>query len=289
MSAEQTITWQQLWDETSALIGSRNQARWLCEQSSGYDGDEFRKSLNEPATQRCVAHLDVMVQRVRAGEPLQYVLGRWSFRHLDLMVDPRVLIPRPETEQIVDIALELLAQANAPVLVADLGTGSGAIGLAIVDEMPRDKVQVWLTDASGEALEVARANSAGLGMKANCVSVAQGDWCEALPQDLKGKFNLIVSNPPYIAEGDLEVEAIVREYEPAGALFAGREGLDDIKAITFHASEWLLPGGWLLLEIGHQQDQMVSSLLTEAGFLNIQVRRDIAGRNRFVLGQAPSI
>ncbi|MFZ1489146.1 MAG: hypothetical protein WAS51_04340, partial [Ilumatobacteraceae bacterium] len=127
------MTWRRLWTETAAALDDRRAARWMCEVASALEGDEFFAALDEPATQRMVAHLDAMVARRRAGEPLQYVLGRWSFRRLDLLVDQRVLIPRPETELVAEAALhearELLVHRDS-VTVADLGTGSGAIGLS---------------------------------------------------------------------------------------------------------------------------------------------------------------
>ena len=141
-----TTSWRELLAETTAAVGERPAARWLCEVASG--ADRIEDVLDEPATQRMVAHLDAMLARYRAGEPLAYVLGRWSFRHLDLAVDRRVLIPRPETEVVAGVAIELARTLPPPIVVADLGTGSGAIGLALADELPLDGVTVWLTDAS---------------------------------------------------------------------------------------------------------------------------------------------
>ena len=129
------------------MVGARHEARWLCEVATALDGDEFVRGLDEPATERMVAHLDAMVARYRAGEPLQYVLGRWSFRRLDLAVDRRVLIPRPETELVAEVAIELARRVEPPRLVADLGTGSGAIGLSMAVELPLDGTTVWITDA----------------------------------------------------------------------------------------------------------------------------------------------
>ena len=161
-----TISWRELWNETAARVG-RPQARWLCGVASGRDGDEFLASLDIAATARAVAHLDAMLARLDAGEPLQYVLGRWGFRHLDLMVDRRVLIPRPETETVVEVALRLARPLEFPIVCADLGTGSGAIGLSLAHELPQSGVTVWMTDRSSDALDVARANAAGIGRAAS--------------------------------------------------------------------------------------------------------------------------
>lgn len=275
-----TTSWRQLWDETASAVGSRPQARWLCEVASGADGDEFVAELDAPATERMVAHLDAMLARLRAGEPLQYVLGRWAFRHVELMVDRRVLIPRPETELVVDVALETLGRRSRPLVVADLGTGSGAIGLSLAVELPLDGVTVWITDVSGEALDVARANLAGIGRHAANVRVAQGSWFDALPRELHGGLDLVVANPPYIALDDPEVDDAVREHEPASALFSGAAGLDAIAEIVAQAPRWLRPGGSLVLEIGHAQADDVGGLLRDGPFDEIGIRRDLAGRDR---------
>ncbi len=287
-----TISWQQLWDQTAALHG-RPQARWLCEEASGAFGDEFTDVLADPATERQVAHLDAMLARLAQGEPLQYVLGHWSFRTLDLLVDRRVLIPRPETELVAEAALRLAHEALAqwperPVPVADLGTGSGAIGLSLAAEGPRGVLEVWLTDVSEDALHVARANAAGLGIAGSRVRFAHGHWFAALPAHLQGSFAVVVSNPPYIAHDDQRVEPSVREWEPASALFADGDGLADIATIAEGAAGWLRPGGWLVLEIGSGQGESVRAVLAGAGLTEVEIRRDLAGLERIALGRRPS-
>ena len=141
-----TVSIRELLGRTADVIGSRHEARWLCEVAVGLDGDELDAVLDERATVRTVAHLDAMVARYRSGEPLQYVLGRWSFRHLDLAVDRRVLIPRPETEFVAGLAVDVAKRVAGPRTVADLGTGSGAIGLSLAVELPVADTVVWLTD-----------------------------------------------------------------------------------------------------------------------------------------------
>ncbi len=282
MGAEGTVTWRELLDETAAVVGARNEARWLCEEASGYFGSEFHEVLDEAATKRSVAHLDAMVARVRAGEPLQYVLGHWSFRGLDLMVDPRVLIPRPETELIVDLAKKAISSEAHGAIAVDLGTGSGAIGLALAMELPRGSAEIWITDSSSDALEVASANLAGTGVRGNNVHVALGDWYEALPHMIRGRVALIVSNPPYIAAGDSEVEQIVSDYEPHGALFAGSTGLEDLTVIINGSRDWLSSNGALVVEIGHRQGTDAKRLATEAGFEDVTIHQDLAGKDRFL-------
>ncbi len=276
------LTWRQLWADTAKVLDDRPAARWLCETACGLDGDEFTAALDEPATERMVKHLDEMVGRYRSGEPLAYAMGRWSFRRVELMIDRRVLIPRPETELVAEAAIEL-ARRVSPRRVADLGTGSGAIGLALAYELPIDNTEVWLTDASTDALDVARANAAGLGRAAANVRFGQGSWWSALPSELRGTFDVVVSNPPYIAVDDSEVDESVREWEPASALFAGGDGLDDIRAIMTGVREWLKPGGWLVLEIGYRQGDAVLALASECGLVNAEVRNDLAHRPRILI------
>ena len=282
MRADGTVIWRELLEETAAVVGARNEARWLCEEASGYFGSEFHEVLDEAATKRSVAHLDAMVARVRTGEPLQYVLGHWSFRELDLMVDPRVLIPRPETELIVDLAKKAMSADAHGAIAVDLGTGSGAIGLALAMELPRGSAEIWITDSSRDALEVASANLAGLGVRGNNVHVALGDWYEALPNAIRGRVALIVSNPPYIAAGDSEVDQIVSDYEPHSALFAGSTGLEDLTVIINGSRDWLSPNGALVVEIGHRQGSEAKRLATEAGFEDVTIQQDLAGKDRFL-------
>jgi release factor glutamine methyltransferase len=289
-----TVTWRELWEETAAALGERPQARWLCETASGLFGDEFIDGLDDRATERMVSQLDAMVARYRAGEPLQYVLGHWSFRRLDLLVDRRVLIPRPETELVAEVALERARAAarradggRAPIALADLGTGSGAIGLSLAAELPITGVTVWLTDASADAVAVARANAAGLGRAAANIRVAEGSWFGALPDDLRGHLDVVVANPPYIAEGDPEVTDAVTEWEPPAALYAGVDGLDDIRAIAADAPRWLRRGGSLVLEIGHRQGPAVSEILTVAGLADVEIRKDLAGLDRIAVATRP--
>ena len=281
-----TVTWRELWVETTALIVDRAQARWLCEVASGsIDGDEFLARLDEAATVRMVAHLDAMTARLHTGEPLQYVLGEWSFRRITLAVDRRVLIPRPETELVAEVALAKAFQVGPTRVVADLGTGSGAIGLSLAHELPLEGTTVWITDADQDALDVARANIAGLGRAGVNVRVAHGSWFDALPDGLS--FDVIVSNPPYVAVGSPDLEATVGDWEPHVALFAGPDGLDDIRRIISGALTRIRSGGWLVLEIGADQGKAVAALLVTAGFREVIVYPDLAGLDRIALGRRP--
>jgi release factor glutamine methyltransferase len=225
-----------------------------------------------------------MLQRFASGEPLQYVMGRWAFRQLDLLVDKRVLIPRPETELIVDIVKSHLGAKREAITLVDLGTGSGAIGLSLLHELPLGAATVWMTDESEDALHVARANAAGIGRPAIGARFAHGNWCDALPAELVGVCDVVVSNPPYIAEGDAEVEASVLQWEPSDALFAGVDGLADIAQIVQTAPKWLAAGGMLVTEMGYTQASAIQQLFSAAGFTHVTVHQDLTGRDRFVSG-----
>jgi release factor glutamine methyltransferase len=272
-------------DEGSAAIDARR----IVERASGFEGAEYVLGLDDAATERGVHYFDLMLERRLAGEPLQYVVGRWGFRQLDLLVDSRVLIPRPETEVVTELALSELdrRRANAheddrALLAVDLGTGSGAIGLSLAAE--REGLDIWLTDRSVDALAVARANLAGLGRAATRVRVADGDWFGALPSELLGAIDVVVSNPPYVAVGD-PLPAVVRDWEPTGALLAGDDGLDDLRVIVAEAPRWLRPGGALVLELDPRQADAVAGLALDAGFAAAQVHPDLLGRARAVVAR----
>ena len=213
-----------------------------------------------------------------SGEPVAYLVGHREFWNLDLAVSPAVLIPRPETERLVELALERIA-TDREVRVADLGAGSGAIALAIASERPR--ARVLATDASADALAVARANAERL--RLGNVAFAQGDWCDALGD---ARFDVIVSNPPYIAEDDPHLRAGDLPREPRAALASGVDGFDAIRRIVACAPSHLEPDGWLLLEHGWDQATSTRALLERAGFVDVESARDDAGHERVTLGRA---
>ncbi len=283
MDPDDAATWRRLLAGTVEAVGDAVHARWICESAAGATPDELRTMLDDVATQRMVVQLDEMVARARTGEPIQYVLGSWGFRRLDLAVDDRVLIPRPETELVAEIAIDRAASFGPIRTVADLGTGSGAIGLALADELPVAGTTVWMTDVAPPALEVARANVAGIGRSGANVRISEGSWTDALPT--WPAFDVIVTNPPYVADASDEIETIVSEWEPVQALFAGPDGLDDIRVIVPSANERLRPGGWLVLEHGHDQGAAVRSLMTSAGFVDVETTSDLAGHPRATSGR----
>lgn len=209
--------------------------------------------------------------RRAAGEPLAYIVGHKEFFGLQLQVDSRVLVPRPDTETLVDWALERLAVQGLPAdaQVLDLGTGSGAIALAL--KKTRPALAVTAVDASADALAVASTNALAQNL---AISFVEGSWLAPV----SGQFHLIASNPPYVAEGDSHLAALT--HEPLSALTAGSDGLDDIRAIIAQAPPHLHTGGWLLLEHGYDQAAAVRTLLTQRGFALVQSRTDLAGTER---------
>ena len=253
------------------------EARWLIERVSGYGPAELVVRGNEPVGTRSVAFFDQLLARRVKGEPLQYVLGRWAFRTLDLFVDANVLIPRPETEMVAGLAIDALRIHDAP-LVADLGTGSGAIACSLAVELPT--ARVWASDVSRGALQVARANVAGLGRAGARVTVCEGSWFDALPEDLIENLDVIISNPPYVASTDW-LPAEVRDWEPALALFGpGPEGHDHIEHLIDRAPQWLAPGGTLVIEMQPNQTEWAVSRAIKAGLLDTHVVCDLADRPR---------
>lgn len=225
-----------------------------------HDGDTLDETQQRQFT--------VLCGRRAAGEPLAYIARRKEFFGLDLMVDARVLVPRPDTETLVEWAVEVLGATPSP-RVADLGTGSGAIALAIKSRRP--DAQVLATDRSRDALEVASANAQALRL---AVEFRCASWLDGID----GRFDLIVSNPPYVAAGDPHLAGL--SHEPAAALVAGAGGLDDLRAIAGQAPARLRPLGWLLLEHGYDQAAAVRELLTSAGFSQVASRRDLGGIER---------
>ena len=231
---------------------------------------------DDVADQALADQFRASVLRRAAGEPLAYLVGYKEFFGLEFAVDARVLVPRPDTETLVQWALDVLQSSpSACPGVLDLGTGSGAVAIAIAQHTACTMTAV---DASEDALAVATTNARRLCAK---VSFVQSNWL----QDIKGHFDCIVSNPPYIAENDAHLAAL--RHEPACALSAGADGLDDIRTIIADAPAHMHPGGWLLLEHGYNQAQAVRTLLLQRGWRRVQSRADLAGIIRCSGGQWP--
>ena len=290
-------TWRDLVDEAVTTLARAEipdpevSARWIGHEATGTSAATWHEVIDQPATKRQLVSFDRMVERRSGGEPLQYVLGSWGFRTLDLMVDRRVLIPRPETEVVAGQALVELDRIVAArrgdddraAIAADLGTGSGAIGLSLAAERPG--TEIWLTDVSEDALAVARANLAGLGRAGSGVRLAQGDWFGALPDELVGGLSLVVANPPYVAAAD-ELDPEVAGWEPELALLAPDEGRAHLAHLVAEALGWLTGDGALVLELDPRQ---ADDLAERAGptYHEVEVIHDLAGRARALVARRP--
>jgi release factor glutamine methyltransferase len=233
------------------------------------------------------ARYDEAGERRASGYPSQYITGHQEFWGLDLIVTPAVLIPRPETEHIVEVVTDIARaadysnQGGRPKLV-DVGTGSGAIALALAKELPN--ADVLAVDVSAEALEVARANAARLQL-ASRICFQQSDVLDAVSRD--GSFDFVVSNPPYVALSEADkVQDVVKKYEPKVAVFAGEHGLDIIRKLIPQAHEALRPGGYLVMEIGYSMSEAVMKIMD--GFDDVHAVPDLAGIPRVVVGRKPT-
>ena len=263
---------------TSRLTGDEAavEARMLLEHVLQRGATWLVAHTDEELSDDEAARFEALVAERMGGVPVAYLTGTRGFWSMDLTVTSDVLIPRPETELLVELALQRIP-ADADVDVADLGTGSGAIALALACERPR--ARVLACDASAAALAVARGNAERLRL-AN-VRFAQGDWCAAVGD---ARFALIASNPPYVAVGDAHLQQGDLRFEPALALSSGTDGLDAIRVIVAGALAHLLDDGWLLIEHGWDQGDAVRFLLEDAGFADVATHRDLGDRDRVTLG-----
>lgn len=258
---------------------ARFEAELLLRSALGEDRARFFATLEDGLDERALAEFWHWLEEREAGVPLQHIVGRQEFMGLDFMVSPAVLIPRPDTEIAVEVALELMRNLEQP-LVADIATGSGAIAVALAYHCPQ--AQVWATDISSEALAVAKQNAEQNGVGERLTFV-EGSWGgQLLAQGLE--FDCVVSNPPYIASEDIPRLAIEVQKEPHLALDGGPDGLDCYRAIVPEAKTLLRPGGHLVLEVGQGQAGPVSALLWRHGFSGIATRPDLAGIDRVVYG-----
>ena len=253
------------------------EAEWLLSHVLGKSCSWLYAHGDEALDTATVRRFDDLLARRLAGEPVAYLIGRRGFWRFDLQVTPATLIPRPETELLVEWALDRMPR-DRPLRVADLGTGSGAIALALAYERPN--AQVVATDASADALAVARGNADSLAL--GHVEFRHGDWFAPLRGEC---FDLIASNPPYIAEIDAHLDQGDLRFEPRAALASGADGLDAIRVIARDAPGHLLAGGWLLIEHGWEQGADVRALLHDAGLIEVETARDLEQRDRISLGR----
>jgi release factor glutamine methyltransferase len=277
----------ELIDELTGTLGARHEARFIVEDVAGSD--------SEMSAQAIEAARGLAVRRA-AGEPLQYVLGHWAFRSLDLEVDPRVLIPRPETEQVVEVALQILRRCGVDdPTVVDAGTGTGAIALALATELAEShsNAQVWAIDTSPDALEVAGRNA--VRVREACphmvpVTLVEGWWLTALPDILRGTIDLVIANPPYVAESEWDQLSVEVRQEPRRALIApsssdGTPGLADVETLLVQGREWLACPGTIVIELAPHQADAAAALARSLDYVDVRVEPDLAQRPRALVGR----
>ncbi|HSZ37278.1 MAG TPA: peptide chain release factor N(5)-glutamine methyltransferase [Acidimicrobiales bacterium] len=308
-----TPTRGELVAELTAVVGAPHEARFIVDEALGLGLTLGHPNPpTTPLDDAVVSAARAMASRRAAGEPLQYVFGHWPFRRLNLFVDPRVLIPRPETEQVVEVALaeaRLLAASAADagdrvgrgpkLVVVDAGTGSGAIALSLATELGGGLVaEVWATDASTDALAVAESNlevvrrslpAAAAGLPPT--TLAHGNWLEPLPARLRGGVDVVVSNPPYVAEAEYEELSDEVRLEPRGALVAGAAsdgtaGPADVETVLREAPPWLRDPGAVVIEIAPHQAEAAAALASELGYAETRVDQDLAGRPRALVARS---
>ena len=253
-----------------------NEMKLLMRHFLGVDAAWLISHENDSLEANQLEALEALVQRRLNGEPIAYILGSREFYGLQLKTTPATLIPRPDTETLVEAALAKIPQ-NASLNILDLGTGTGAVALAIASQRPQTKVTA--VDASLEALKVATENAQSLNL--SNVRLIESNWFSALGGE---KFDVIVSNPPYIAKDDEHLKQGDLRFEPLSALASGVDGLDDIRKIIQDAPDYLNPNGWLMLEHGYNQAHAVAALLNARGFSKVAHAKDIAGTLRVTFG-----
>ncbi len=294
------ITRGELVAELAEVLGGPREARWVVDETLGlglYLGQpDVPTGALDPSV---IASARALAARRAAGEPLQYVFGHWPFRSLDLMVDPRVLIPRPETEQVVEVALaeaRRLSGGPTPGLVlVDAGTGSGAIALSLAAELgPEVAGVVFAIDASADALAVAQANDEDLRRRRGAgvapVAFVHGDWLRRLPPEQLGRVDLVVANPPYVSEEEWPGLAPEVRAEPRSALVAGpgsdgTPGLSDVETVLAQSLSWLARPGTVVVELAPHQAEAAEALARRMGFVQVRTEPDLARRPRALVAR----
>ncbi len=282
-TVKDALDWTVAYFEREGVEAPRRSAEWLLSAATGLSRVEVYAFHERPLTDEERTTLREGVKRRAAGEPLQYVTGEMPFRHIVVRVEPGVFIPRPETEILVDVALDAIAGVAAP-LVLEACTGSGCIACAIATERP--DARVVATEISPRSAAVALENASRLGV-AGRVTVVECDLFAGVPAELRGSVDVVVSNPPYIPSADLpDLPAEVLGHEPHLALDGGADGLDVVRRIAEQALGWLAPGGVLAMEIDESCGETASKGVGE-WYQEVSVIRDLAGRDRVVVGRKP--
>jgi release factor glutamine methyltransferase len=281
-------TWRALVRAAATALDNVNEALILAEEAADVPRASLVLAFDSCPGTKVRARFRALTDARRRGAPLQHVVGHWGFRGLDLIVDGRALVPRPETELTVEVALAALGTLRSPAeqaLGVDLGTGSGAIACSLVAELAT--VRVVATDCSSGALEVAASNRARLDpADASRVELRLGDWYGALDPVIAGHVDLVVANPPYLAASEwYGLDPVVRDFDPAQALVAGPSGREAIEEILRGAPAWLSPGAAVVVEIAPHQAREAAAFASGCGARRIDVRRDLAGRDRVIVAR----
>jgi release factor glutamine methyltransferase len=283
------VTRGELQAELAALLDARHEARFILDEVLG----PSPASPGRPLVEGEITAARAMAVRRKAREPLQYIFGHWPFRRLDLQLDPRVLIPRPETEQVVDVALaEIALLGAAPPMMVDAGTGSGAIALSLAIELAHG--EVWALDSSTDALAVARVNLESVlhqhGDSMLPVTLLESNWLAALPGALRGAVTVVVANPPYVSYLEWEELAEDVRREPRTALVAhagsdGTPGLAAVEELLRQARHWLSHPGAVVIELAPDQAGRATRMARSLGYVDVRVDPDLAGRPRALVGR----
>ena len=266
--------------EAAGNGNARSEACWMLEELLEVSAAGLSTRLQQPLPEGIAQVYGEQIRRRASGEPLQYVIGNVDFFNVRLEIGPGVLIPRPETEELVEFVVETLFNGASPTNICDVCTGSGAIALALATAFPN--AHVCGTDISREALAWAEKNLVRLAL--GNVTLLHGDLFAPLPHE--ARFELITANPPYVSQSAYEgLETVIKDYEPRLALVAEDDGLALLKRIVKEARNWLLPKGWLVCEIGDDQGDAIREILEKEGYEDISIRQDMAHRDRMAIGR----
>ncbi|MGB3975212.1 MAG: peptide chain release factor N(5)-glutamine methyltransferase [bacterium] len=279
------ITWTAEWFKNFDIATPRLDAEILLSHTINCTRLDLYLDPDKPVTDTERAAFRSHIKRRANREPIAYIIGSKEFWGRNFSVDPRVLIPRPETETLIEAALSKIPE-KAPWLVADLGTGSGCIAITIALEKP--DVKVIASDISAGSIEVAKMNAFNLGAS-DRIMWRQGSWCTVFNSLIQPKsLDLLLTNPPYIASGELlELQPEISKYEPDIALDGGKDGLQAYKELVQEAVFWLKSGSWIIMEIGYRQGEDIKGILKEASFVSIEIIKDASGKDRVISAMKP--
>jgi release factor glutamine methyltransferase len=280
------LTFRDLMRRLEQICGSKKDAELILEEVAKISRSEILINQEKRVPFGCVSKALYMAERRKSKEPLQYILGHWQFRQIDVLVDKSVLIPRPETEYLVDLALsEAKSWTKANPIIVELGCGSGVIAISLANELPEINASIIATDISKESTKLARLNyKKNKKETSNKIVFKEGNLFEALDFDIAGKVDMVISNPPYVSALELkELQDEIVLFEPLEALVAGPKGTEIIKAILLESMNWLSESGVLFVEIGETQGKFSDEIAKIAGFKNVEILKDFCDKDRYLV------